>query len=120
MVKTAKPPATQSGRIAGSKGPVTGLHHVTLERYGVVEIVGKREGCDLLPTEGDKGHRPMDAGPLCETCSPTFGDIKGQYEEMVAAGYLDDGKEDRGRALAFIEAHLANGGALDDKHVWPR
>lgn len=50
---------------------------------------------------------------LCESCAPTYGDIRKQMNE-APAGIAD---EDRAAALAAVDAHLDAGGTLLDKAV---
>ena len=76
--------------------------------------VGQCEGCGNELFEGDLGHSCTDGPILCEECSPSWGDIKEQWDEGRQ-------EEDEGERAAFLEAyqaHINAGGSADDKAVY--
>lgn len=86
-----------------------------LEAYAT-DVFSSCEGCGEMIFTGDKYQPTGDAGPLCEECAATWGDIKKQCEKMLASpDYDDEDQEDRKLTLQAAIDHVANGGSYDDK-----
>lgn len=85
---------------------IEAVRDALLERHAV-EIAGTCEGCERLLFVGEQGHYTEDDGcTLCVECSPTWGDIKRQWDEP---GVRDD-PEARAAFYDAYNAHIANGG----------
>lgn len=72
------------------------------------------EGCGRNLYEGDLAHHCADGIDLCADCAPTFQEILEELPEQAA----DDAEAATG-VQAWIDQHLAAGGALTDKAVVP-
>lgn len=88
-----------------------------LERYNV-DIVGNCEGCGCIILAGDEGHRTAEDVLLCKEHSPTWADVEEQYENMRPDDAFGIDPEDIVFGKEAAAAHIADGGSLDDKHVW--
>lgn len=58
------------------------------------DYVSTCEGCSDIILAGDQGHRCLDGELLCKACTPSWDDVKSQWDE----GRDGDGDEDRARA----------------------
>lgn len=76
------------------------------------EIVGHCEGCSAVIFEGDKHSPTVDAGPLCEECSPTYADMLAHPESF--RGMDDYEGMTPAEAKEICDAHIASGGSLED------
>lgn len=79
------------------------------------ERVGRCEGCDEPIWEGERYAYGSDDGIyLCEDCAPSWGEMLANPEYFIDA----DGEPHTAEsAKAACDAHLADGGSLDDKMV---
>lgn len=95
---------------------VEGVREALLERHDA-EIAGKCEGCLDPIFSGDKAYTDGSGEvTFCERCAPTWGDLRKETLEMPDDAW--DEPDGRQRCLDMIEAHVAGGGSLDEKHVW--
>lgn len=72
------------------------------------------ETCERHLFVGDLGHRCADGPVLCEECSPTWNELKTDWNDGKDADDLCHSSLD----LETIEANIARGYG-DKKHVWP-
>jgi hypothetical protein len=73
--------------------------------------VGNCETCGRLLLDGDMGYS-FDDGPIfCAEHAPQWRDVKA----MIADPDFWEEQEDRDRAQAALDAHMAAGGSMDDK-----
>src|SRR5262245_22009828 len=79
------------------------LRQSILDKHDV-EIAGTCEGCSKLLFIGDRGHRCGDGPLLCAECSPTWADVKEQWDKGER---LDDEPEDRERFNLAYAAHVS-------------
>lgn len=86
-----------------------------LENDFTEDVRGQCEGCLNLVLYGDQGHQSEDGCILCEECSPSWADIKRQWD--------DDNREeeeagDRARFMEAYQGHIQGGGSPDDKVLY--
>jgi hypothetical protein len=90
-----------------------------LEEAAGVEVVDTCE-CGRILVTGDLVHHCSDGPVLCESCSPTFNNIRRQYDDMKKRGTFADAFED-GESAAdadeAVDSQIAAGNG-DKKHVW--
>lgn len=86
-----------------------------LERHEA-DIAGSCEGCSDVIFMGEPAHIGEEM-MFCEACAPTWADCKKSWEEALERGDVDE--EEALLHLSSIEARIAEGLSLDDKHVWP-
>ena len=82
------------------------------------EEVGTCEHCEKQLYEGDKGFWYDDGPMFCETCSPTWNELKAEQDEGIRAGDFKDWfeePEDADVARESVLAHIAAGDG--DKRV---
>lgn len=88
-----------------------------LVNHGLIDEPHTCEGCLAFILPGDKYHATRDAGWLCETCAPTFADMKAHLAERAASYYGDEDPEDTANVAAVIDQYLAGGGDPNAKVV---
>lgn len=91
---------------------------MALLRHGLTEAPTECEGCQRYIIAGDKYCPTDDAGPLCESCSPTFGEMRKQCEESADPARDDEDLERDKAVIRRIDEHVAGGGSLNDKYVF--
>lgn len=81
------------------------------------EFAGKCEHCGKPLFFGDKGSRPYDdeSGIIyCAEHGMTYADLQQSWTDIPVSQDDDDQAESRKQALALVERHVAQGGALTD------
>lgn len=89
---------------------------IVLLRYGIAERPETCEGCEAFIIAGDMHCSTADAGLLCETCAPTYSDLREQADSFEKDEDHTD-TEHRLAQMQKVRDHLAGGGALTDKLV---
>lgn len=79
------------------------------------DIAGRCETCMDPIFVGDLGHHDGEHF-FCEDCSPTWADT--QEHAITSASEDWEDPDGRARCLAAIDAHIARGGTMLDKHIW--
>lgn len=79
------------------------------------EPIGFCEGCSEPLFDGDKHHLGADFDYFCEPCAPSYGDMLSSCVHF--RGGDDDQPMTQDEAKVIVDAHLADGGSLDDKLV---
>lgn len=83
------------------------LKEFMLQSAGIVGITGECEGCSCLIVPGDKVHTSAEGHVLCQTCSPTYGDVYDQYFAMDEPELQKALDEDRSKddIMADFDGH---------------
>lgn len=84
------------------------------------EAIGACEFCSKDLFQGDLVHAYADGVDLCESCAPTWLDLKDEYDRMKAEGtfvgaFEEPGDSDDAYACVLAQIEAGNGAK---KHVW--
>lgn len=69
------------------------------------------EGCGAVILSGDQGHRCLEGELLCKECTPTWADVKQQWDSGELS---DDEDSDKASFMRRYIKHIADGGKPDD------
>lgn len=85
------------------------------------EVLENCEHCERSLYEGDLVHACWDGPTFCESCAPTWLDLKAEQDDLIARGefadHFEDGEDAAHRARDCVMSQIALGNGAK-KHVW--
>jgi hypothetical protein len=97
------------------------LHDAAVEEAGVELLDECCETCSRLLVIGDRGHRCGDGPVLCESCAPTWNDIRRQYDsDKQLGGFVEsyETPKEAEEADRLVDQMIADGKG-DEKWLLP-
>lgn len=110
MIASAINKFEMSARLAAAE--MEAIEDALIEQHGTL-VRGRCDSCRKALFFGDQGYAFDDGPEFCEEHAPTYGEHKAGWEEQTEP----DDVERRAKAIATVDAHIANGGSLNDRYT---
>ena len=76
------------------------------------------EGCGAIVLACDQGHRCLEGEILCKSCTPSWDDVKEQWEDGTLQGDVGEEGSDKASFMARYAKHIAGGGSGTDPMLY--